>query len=106
MPSGQLNTATPIITGPSRRHQVRRHEILSRVWFRPDEVQVDTASRLMFGPNCARTSGGQVSPYDNHCTGTGSPVPESIGVLCQKWTLDRYQARGHRNGQALRARSG
>jgi asparagine synthase (glutamine-hydrolysing) len=63
--SGILNTATLIITGPGREHQIRRRsEILSRVPFGPYDIQVDTRERLMFGPDCGRTSGGLVSPYD------------------------------------------
>jgi asparagine synthase (glutamine-hydrolysing) len=62
---GTLNTATLVITGPGREHQVRRRrEILSRVPFGTHDVQVDTASRLMFGPDCYRTRGELVSPYD------------------------------------------
>ena len=62
---GQLNTATLVITGPGRQHQIRRRaEILSRVPFGPHDVQVDTASLLMFGPDCDRTRGELVSPYD------------------------------------------
>ena len=62
---GQLNTATLVITGAGREHQVRRRgEILSRVPFGPHDVQVDTASLLMFGPDCDRTHGELVSPYD------------------------------------------
>jgi hypothetical protein len=62
---GVLNTATLIITGPGREHQVRRRsEIRSRVPFGPHDVQVDTGERLMFGPDCDRASGGLVSPYD------------------------------------------
>ena len=62
---GMLNTAALVITGPGREHQLRRRsEILSRVPFGPDDVQVDTRERLMFGPDCDRTLGGLVSPYD------------------------------------------
>lgn len=62
---GQLNTATLVITGPGREHQIRRRgEILSRVPFGPHDVQVDTVSLLMFGPDCDRTRGELVSPYD------------------------------------------
>lgn len=62
---GTLNTATLVITGPGRVHQLRRRsEILSRVLFGPHDVQVDTRERLLFGPDCERTSGGLVSPYD------------------------------------------
>ena len=50
---------------PGREHQLRRRgEFLSRVSFGPCDVQVDTAGRLMFGPDCDRTLGGLVSPYD------------------------------------------
>lgn len=60
-----LNTASLIITGPGRGHQVRRRsEIRGRVPFGPCDVQVDTRDRLMFGPGCDRTLGGLVSPYD------------------------------------------
>jgi hypothetical protein len=62
---GTLNTATLVITGPGREHQLRRRsEILSRVPFGPHDVQVDTAGRLMFGPDCDRTLGELISPYD------------------------------------------
>jgi asparagine synthase (glutamine-hydrolysing) len=62
---GKLNTATLIITGPGRKHQVRRrHEILSRVPFGPHDVQVDTQGQLMFGPDCDRARGNLISPYD------------------------------------------
>jgi asparagine synthase (glutamine-hydrolysing) len=62
---GMLNTATLVITGPGREHQLRRRsEILSRVPFGPRDVQVDTAERLLFGPDCDRTAGALVSPYD------------------------------------------
>jgi asparagine synthase (glutamine-hydrolysing) len=62
---GKLNTATLIITGPGREHQVRRRrEILARVPFGSHDVQVDTAGRLMFGPDCDRTRGELISPYD------------------------------------------
>jgi asparagine synthase (glutamine-hydrolysing) len=62
---GMLNTATLIITGPGRGHQVRRRsEIRGRVPFGPCDVQVDTRERLMFGSGCDRTLGGLVSPYD------------------------------------------
>jgi hypothetical protein len=62
---GKLTTATLVITGPGREHQLRRRaEIRSRVPFGPHDVQVDTRRRLMFGPDCARTAGGLVSPYD------------------------------------------
>jgi hypothetical protein len=48
-----------------RQHQVRRRgEILSRIPFGPHDAQVDTASPLMFGPDCDRTRGELVSPYD------------------------------------------
>lgn len=42
----------------------RRSEILARVPFDPRDVQVDTLEQLMFGPDCDRTRGGLVSPYD------------------------------------------
>ena len=62
---GALNTATLVIVGPGREHQLRRRsEILSRVPFGPHDVQVDTQERLLFGLDCDRTSGGLVSPYD------------------------------------------
>jgi asparagine synthase (glutamine-hydrolysing) len=62
---GTLSTATLIITGPGREHQVRRRrEILTRVPFGPHDVQVDTAGRLMFGPDCDRARGELISPYD------------------------------------------
>jgi asparagine synthase (glutamine-hydrolysing) len=62
---GMLNTATLVITGPGREHQVRRRlEILGRVPFGPHDIQVDTRERLMFGPDCDRSLGGLVSPYD------------------------------------------
>ena len=72
---GTLNTATLVITGPGREHQLRRRsEILSRVPFGPRDVQVDTAGRLMFGPDCNRTLGGLVSPYDE-------PLYEHMTIL-------------------------
>lgn len=62
---GKLNTATLVITGPGREHQIRRRsEILSRVPFGSCDIQVDTRELLMFGPECGRTAGGLVSPYD------------------------------------------
>jgi hypothetical protein len=62
---GKLNTATLIITGPGREHQIRRRrEILSRIPFGPHDVQVDIAGRLMFGPDGDRARGELVSPYD------------------------------------------
>lgn len=62
---GTLNTATLVITGPGREHQIRRRsEIRSRVPFGPKDVQVDTRERLMFSTNCDRALGGLVSPYD------------------------------------------
>lgn len=62
---GTLNTATLIITGPGREHQVRRrHEILTRLPFGPHDVQVDTTRQLMFGPGCDRVRGQLISPYD------------------------------------------
>lgn len=62
---GKLNTASLIITGPGRLHQVRRRrEILRRVPFGSHDVQVDTASLLMFGPDCDRAQGELISPYD------------------------------------------
>jgi asparagine synthase (glutamine-hydrolysing) len=62
---GTLNTATLVITGPGRHHQLRRRsEILRRVPFGPRDIQVDTAKRPLFGPDCDRTSGRLVSPYD------------------------------------------
>jgi asparagine synthase (glutamine-hydrolysing) len=62
---GKLNTATLIITGPGRLHQVRRRcEILRRVPFGSHDVQVDTAKLLMFGPDCDRAQGELISPYD------------------------------------------
>jgi hypothetical protein len=61
----KLNTATLIVTGPGREHQVRRRgEILSRVPFGPHDVQLDIAGRPMFGPDCDRTRGKLISPYD------------------------------------------
>jgi hypothetical protein len=61
----KLNTATLIITGPGREHQVRRrNEILSRLPFGHHDVQVDTTGLLMFGPNCDRARGELISPYD------------------------------------------
>jgi asparagine synthase (glutamine-hydrolysing) len=60
-----LNTATLVITGPGRDHQLRRRsEILGRIPFGPRDIQVDAAERLLFGPDCDRTSGALVSPYD------------------------------------------
>ena len=71
---GTLNTATLVITGPGREHQLRRRsEILSRVSFGLCDVQVDTRERLMFGPDCDRTLGGLVSPYDEPLYGPDSP---------------------------------
>ena len=62
---GKLNTATLIITGPGREHQVRRrHEIRRRVPFGPHDVQVGTAGQLMFGPGCDRARGKLINPYD------------------------------------------
>jgi hypothetical protein len=62
---GALNTATLVITGPGREHQIRRRsEIRSRVPFGSHDVQVDTRERLMFSPDCDRTSGEPISPYD------------------------------------------
>jgi hypothetical protein len=62
---GTLDTATLVITGPGREHQVRRRrEILGSVPFGLHDVQVDTRERLMFGADCDRTLGGLVSPYD------------------------------------------
>ena len=62
---GMLNTAALVITGPGREHQLRRRsEILNRVPFGPRDIKVDTRERLMFGPDCDRTAGGLVSPYD------------------------------------------
>jgi hypothetical protein len=62
---GKLTTATLIITGPGREHQIRRRtEMLSRVPFGPHDVQVDLAGRLMFGGDCDRSRGKLVSPYD------------------------------------------
>ena len=72
---GALSTATLIITGPGREHQVRRRrEIRSRVPFGPRDIQTDTAERLMFGPGCDRTCGGLISPYDE-------PLYEHMTVL-------------------------
>jgi len=62
---GMLTTATLVITGPGRDHQLRRRsEILSRIPFGPRDIQVDAAERLLFTSDCDRTSGGLVSPYD------------------------------------------
>ena len=62
---GMLSTATLVITGPGRDHQLRRRsEILGRIPFGPRDIQVDAAERLLFGPDCDRTSGALVSPYD------------------------------------------
>lgn len=62
---GRLNTATLVITGPGREHQLRRRsEILDRVFFGLHDVQVDTAGQLMFGPDCDRIRGDLISPYD------------------------------------------
>jgi hypothetical protein len=62
---GTLNTATLVISGPGREHQIRRrYEILGRVPFGPHDVQVDTREQLMFSPDCGRTRGEPISPYD------------------------------------------
>lgn len=72
---GILSTATLIITGPGREHQIRRRrEIRSQVLFGPRDIQSDTADQLMFGPGWDRTSGGLASPYDE-------PLYEHMTVL-------------------------
>lgn len=72
---GILATATLIITGPGREHQIRRRrEIRRRLPFGPRDIQADTAERLMFGPGCDRTRGEPVSPYDE-------PLYEHMTVL-------------------------
>lgn len=42
--------------------------------FGPHDFQVDTLEQLMFGPDCDRTRGGLVSPYDE-------PLYEHIAAL-------------------------
>jgi len=61
----KLSTATLIVIGPGREHQVRRRsEILARLPFGPHDIQVDASERLMFGPGCDRSRGALVSPYE------------------------------------------
>ncbi|HUN34378.1 MAG TPA: asparagine synthase [Trebonia sp.] len=60
-----LSTATLVITGAGREHQVRRRrEMLACIPFGPQDIQIDLAGQLMFGPGCDRTQGTPVSPYD------------------------------------------
>ncbi len=62
---GQINTATLIVIGCGREQQIRRRrEIRAKVPFGPHDLCLDTAERLMFGPQCARVRGELVSPYD------------------------------------------
>ncbi|WP_119726382.1 asparagine synthetase B family protein [Thermomonospora amylolytica] len=62
---GQINTATLIVIGPGRRQQIRRRaEMRERVPFGPYDVRLDLRGRPMFGPDCARTRGELISPYD------------------------------------------
>lgn len=62
---GRIDTATLIVIGPGRQQQIRRRaEIRARVPFGDRDLQLDTRDLLMFGPDCARTRGELVSPYD------------------------------------------
>jgi asparagine synthase (glutamine-hydrolysing) len=79
---GQLNTATLIITGPGRAHQIRRRrEIRGRLPFGPHDIRVDTGGRLLFGPDCDRTSGGLVSPYDEPLYGHMTELNTRIAAV-------------------------
>lgn len=62
---GRFSTATLLIMGFGREHQIqRREEIRRRLDFGPHDHVVDTLSRPPLHPDCPRTRGEPISPYD------------------------------------------
>ncbi|MFD0686006.1 asparagine synthase [Actinomadura fibrosa] len=79
---GQLNTATLIVTGPGRPHQIRRRdEMREQIPFGPRDLALDIGERLLFGPGCDRVRGELVSPYDEPLYELFSELNAQIAAL-------------------------